>query len=324
MKKCFDWLLKMLGVVFISVTVVPCLIGLLLGVIFVFCVGVLGMDPGPYQDARAVSALENTGLTAYTIAAPYHATTVDDSLTAFITYHYDNREDNTNLWDGIMSAAAELPNWHVEAISCDAYAAKLNAVFPEASFLLPVNVTFDAWYEDAECLAFFDQDTGLMVQLKPETQPHTGRIKEDGLTIPHNGFMYEYESHGGFHGDGTTWRALIVPEEKRVDFEAALTRHADWQEGTVAPEEYGAMHSNNFFVYPNYFPGLLPASDVTFDWWLYVDDYARTYPEKESDRDVHPHFPAVMRQAGAVFSLNWHIALYDADTGLFIYYELDC
>lgn len=320
MKKAFDWFIKFLGVVFITVTVVPWALGLLLGVIFVFCVGVLGMDPGPDGDARAVAALQNTGMTAYVDYAPYHAMVVDNSLSAFIMPKYDNREDNTNLWDGIMTTAATLPNWHVEAFSCDKYAAKLNAVFPEAAFLLPADVTFDAWYEDAERLAFFDQDTGLMVQLKPETQPHTGRIKEDGLTIPHNGFMYEYESHGGFHGDGTTWRALIVPEDRRAAFEANIAKHADWHEGAVTPEEYAYMHINMFYELPE----LLPDPGITFDWWLYVDDYARTYPEKEPDKDVHPHFPAVMQEAGAVFSLNWHIALYDADTGLFIFYELDC
>ena len=69
---------------------------------------------------------------------------------------------------------------------------------------------------------------------------------------------------------------------------------------------------------------MLPDPEITFDWWCYVDDYAREHPEKEPDKDVHPHFPAVMQEAGAVFSLNWHIALYDADTGLFIFYELDC
>ena len=31
-----------------------------------------------------------------------------------------------------------------------------------------------------------------------------------------------------------------------------------------------------------------------------------------------------MQEAGAVFSLHWHIALFDADTGLFIFYGLDC
>jgi hypothetical protein len=132
--------------------------------------------------------------------------------------------------------------------------------------------------------------------------------------------MYEYESHGGFHGDGETWQALIVPEEQRAAFEAALAQHADWHKGAIPQNEYAHMHRYTF----DDMPALLPEPAVTFDWWLYVDDYAREHPEKESDKHVHSNFPSVMQEAGAVFSLNWHIALYDADTGLFVYYELNC
>lgn len=318
MRKVYDWVIQAMGIVFIIMLAGPCMIGLVFGSIFVFCVGVLGIDPGPDQDARAAAALENTGMEAYVEYAPYHAMTIDASLTAFIMPKYDNHVDNTNLRAGMANTAAELPGWHVEARSCDAYAARLNGIFPEAAFLLPANVTFDAWYEDADRLAFFDQDSGLMVHLHPDTQPHAGRIKVDGLTIPHNGFIYEYESHGGCHGDGNTYQVLIIPKDKRADVEAALANHADWHEGTVTPEEYATMHTRIFYELPE----LLP--DATFDWWCYVDDYARRYPDQEPDKDVHPNFPTIMQEAGAVFSLNWHIALYDADTGLFIYYELDC
>lgn len=319
MKKAFDWLLRILGGVLIAAILLPVALGTLFFGVVVFGVNVLDWDLGPDADARAVAALENTGLTAYTIAAPCHAMTIDDSLTAFITFQYDNHEDNTDLRDGIMAAAADLPDWHVEDIPCDEYAARLNAILPEASFLLPSGVTFDAWYEDAQQLAFFDQDTGLMVYLQPDTQPHTGLITVDGLTVPHDGFVYEMETHGGFHGDGTTYQALIIPADKRAAFEEALALHADWQQGAVTRDEYVCMHTRMFYELPE----LLPETGITFDWWCYVDDYAREEPDEEPGKDVHPYFPAVMQEAGAVFSLNWHIALYDPDTGLFVYYESD-
>lgn len=315
MKKAFDWLIRFLGRVLIAAILLPVALGILFFSVVVFGVTVLDWDLGPDADARAVAALGDTGLTAYTIAAPYHAMTVDDSLTAFITFQYDNHEDNTNLRDGIMSAAADLPGWHVEELSCQAYTAKLNSVFPEAAFLLPSGVTFDAWYEDAQQLAFFDQNTGLMVYLQPDTQPHAGRITVDGLTVPHDGFVYEMETHGGCHGDGATYQALIVPADQRAAFEEALALHADWHEGAVTRDEYVCMHTRMFCELPE----LLPEAGITFDWWCYVDDDAREDPGK----DVHPNSPAVMREAGAVFSLNWHIALYDPDTGLFVHYESD-
>ena len=320
MRKVYDWVIQFLGVVFITVTVVPCVLGFLLFAVLFIGVNLLEWDLEPDGDTRAVAALQNTGMTAYVDYAPYHAMVVDNSLSAFILPKYDNHTDKTDLRAGIMACAAELPNWHVEAFSCDKYAAKLNVVFTEAAFLLPADVTFDAWYEDADRLAFFDQDTGLMVHLRPDTQPHSGSIKADGLKVPHNGFMYEYESHGGPHGDGETWQALIVPEKQRAAFEAAFAQHADWHKGAIPQNEYAHMHRYTF----DDMPALLPEPAVTFDWWLYVDDYAREHPEKESDKHVHSNFPSVMQEAGAVFSLNWHIALYDADTGLFVYYELNC
>ena len=319
MKKAFDWFIKFLGAVFITVTVVPVMLGLLLGMIFVFCVGVLGMDPGPDRDARAVAALEGTGLSAYTVAAPYHAMTVDDSLTAFVTFQYDNHEDNTNLWDGIMSAAADLPNWHVEALPCDAYTAKLNAVFPEAAFLLPLDVTFDAWYASTDSTAFFDQDTGLFVFLRKGGSGTPGSIRADRLTVPHSGFVYEMETHGGFHGDGDTYYALIVPEDERPALEKALAAHADWHEGVITSGEYRQLHDQRFYAaLPLY-----PAADVTFEWCSFVDTYARSYPDEEPYTDREVFFPAALQESGACWSMNWLCALYDPDTGLFIFYQYD-
>ena len=320
MRKVYDWVIQFLGAVFITVTVVPCALGFLFFAVLAIGVNLLGWDLDPDGDARAVAALQNTGMTAYVDYAPYHAMVVDNSLSAFILPKYDNREDNANLWAGMMACAADSPDWHVEDITADAYAARLNTIFPEAVFLLPADVTFDAWYEDAERLAFFDQDTGLLVHLRPDAQPHSGSIKADGIKIPHNGFLYEYESHGGFHGDGTTFQALVVPEDKRAALVKKLANHADWHEGKISCQEYRIMQDKRFFE----IPALYPSADVDFEWWCYVDAYARSYPD-----DPDPwsrsgdHFPAVMQEAGAVRSMNWFVALYDADTGLFIYYRYD-
>ena len=318
MRKVYDWVIQFLGVVFITVTVVPCVLGFLLFAVLFIGVNLLEWDLEPDGDARAVAALQNTGMTAYVDYAPYHAMVVDNSLSAFILPKYDNHTDKTDLRAGIMACAAELPNWHVEAFSCDKYAAKLNVVFTEAAFLLPADVTFDAWYEDADRLAFFDQDTGLMVQLKPETQPHTGRIKEAGLTIPHDGFTYEYESHGGFHGDGVSYRALCIPAQERRRVAAQIA--AAWQPGPVTAAEYCMLHARQ--VYASL--PLYPAADVTFDWWFFSDDYAAMYPDKgEAQAWGGDDFPQVMQAQHAHASPNWTMGFYDEETGLLILYEYD-
>ena len=160
MRKAYDCVIQFLGVVFITITVVPCVLGFLLFAVLFIGVNLLGWDLEPDGDARAVAALQNTGMTAYVDYAPYHAMVVDNSLSAFILPKYDNHTNKTDLRAGIMACVAELPNWHVEEFSCDKYAAKLNAVFTEAAFLLPADVTFDAWYEDAERLAFSTRTPG--------------------------------------------------------------------------------------------------------------------------------------------------------------------
>ena len=278
------------------------------------------------DDAEA--ALRETGLNAYTEFAPWHDLSIVGTVTAFVMPKYDNHVDNTNLWAGVMARAeAHHNHWQVESVTAGEYASLLKTHLPEAAFLYPAaDLIFDAKYVNmagsnpAE-LAFFDQDTGLMIYLCTYVQPpFAGSIKADKLSVPHNGYVYETETHGGFLGDGTTYRAFIVPEAKRASLEANLTSHADWHEGTVTRGEYIHLHNHEFYSVP----GLYPTDDVTFDWWCYVNTYARAHPDFVSEYTPdNSDFPAVMQQAGARPAGNWLVALYDADTGLFIYYEYD-
>lgn len=268
------------------------------------------------MDDQAEAALRETGLTAYTEYATWHDLSIEGTLTAFVMPKYDNHVDNTNLRAGLMSCAAETDGWHVEPVTVADYAARLPAA---AAFLLP-DVTFDAHHQADNSLSFFDQDSGLMVHLHTDRQPHAGSIHADKLTIPHNGFVYETETHGGLLGDGTTYRAFIVPEAERASLEATLAAHANWHAGAITRAEYIHLHNHVFYSVP----GLYPADDVTFDWWCFVDTYARDHPDFVSEYTPdNSAFPAVMQQAGARPTGNWLVALYDADTGLFIYYEYD-
>ena len=309
MKKVMQWIgitAAYLGLGTMMFFGIPFLLGLLM---------VFGLESEhAAMDDHAEAALRETGLTAYTEYATWHDLTIDGTLTAFVMPKYDNHVDNTDLRAGLMALAADTDGWHVEAVSAADYAARIPA---EAAFLLP-DATFDAWFESAEYMAFFDQESGLFVHLREGEAPKPGTVRADKLTIPHDGYVYTMETHGGFHGDGTTFYALITPEEKRVTFEATLNDHTDWHKGMVTHAEYTEL-LRCFYECPE----LLPADDLVFDQWCYVDTYARSHPNEAPDRDVHPRFSAVMREAGARFSQNWLIALYDVDTGLFIYYEYD-
>lgn len=313
MKKALNWLLNAAMIMIVGVAVAPLVLGVLF-FILLFIASNTGMLDGLSRNEAAVDALDATHLAAYTKHAPYYSATVDDCMTIFEIAEYDNHVDNTDLRAGLMALAAGTDGWHVESVSVADYAARIPA---GAAFLLP-DATFDAWFESAEDMAFFDQESGLFVHLREVEAPKSGTIRADKVTVPHDGYVYTRETHGGFHGDGSTFYALIIPEEKRVIFEATLNDHIDWHKGMVTHTEYAELLH---FFYEC--PELLPSDDLVFDQWYYVDTYARAHPNEAPDRDIHPRFPAVMQEVGAHFSQNWLVALYDADTGLFIYYQYD-
>jgi hypothetical protein len=300
-----------LGLAFV---VVPAGLGLLLGWL---ADGLEAEHQARRDPGRQV--LTDVGLKDLEEYAPWYYLQAGEAITAFTLDQYDNWTDKNDLRAMVMDRAAQRDGWRVEAVSPEAYEEQLHAYFPEAAFLIAGDVSFDAWYQKKDARAFFDQDTGLMVHWRTGAKPRSRKIKPAGLTVSADGFLYEMETHGGFLGDGTTWQALIVPPEQRAGVEASIAAHADWQEGTVTGEEYTRLHTQVFHD----LPALLPAGDVAFERWYYVDTYARMYPDKPSRGSTHADFPAVMQQAGARWSGNWQMAFYDPDTGLLIYYEYD-
>lgn len=314
MKKALNWLLNAAMIVIVGMAAAPLVLGVLF-FILLFIASKTGMLDGLPKNEAAIAALEATHLSAYEAEAPHHITTVDDSMLLFDLIEYDNLDESAILRQQLLKTIAATDGWHVKALSPAEYAARIPA---EAAFLLP-DATFDAWFESAEDTAFFDQETGLFIRLRKSAAPKPGSVRANGLTVPHNGYAYEMETHGGFHGDGSTYYALIVPEDKRPALEKALAAHADWHMGDVPHAEYRVLHDELFFqVLPLY-----PAADVGFEWCSFVDTYARMYPEEAAPTPPDARFPAAMQELGACWSMNWLCGLYDPDTGLFIYYEHD-
>lgn len=316
MSKAFRWFCRFCAAIVVFFVVATGL-GVLLALLLV--AGLQEELNNRSEPAR--EALNSLGLSAYAQYAPYDHLTIGQTLTAFTMYKYDNREDNTDLHAGIMTHAAMADGWHVDSISAAAYADFLHRTLPEAAFLFPENsLTFDAWYQAASGeMGFFDQDSGLTVWFAPSASPSPGSIREGKLSVPHNGFVYEIETHGGFHGDGITFRAFIVPEANRPALEAALSANADWHNSTIRYTDYLVLQNKKFYeITPLY-----PAEGTDFEWWSYVDTYARQHPDQEKRSNANDHFPAAMQEVGACWSMNWLVALYDADSGLFIFYQYD-
>ncbi len=314
MKKAFMWIgifISTIGLGALILFSIPTLM-------FVLVFASIDAEHDAMNDA-AEAVLSKTGLSAYVEYAPWHDLSIGGIFTAFEMPRYDDHTGNNNVREGMMSAIAQLPDWQLKAVTAEEYANLLHAHCPEAAFFFPADVTFDAQYRTDTEIALFDQETGQMVDLRTDRQPHAGTLSLHGLSIPHNGYVYETETHGGFHGDGRSYRACIMPEEDRASFVATLSAHADWQEGTVTRDEYITLQEHSFAV-----PPLYPLAGVDFDWWCWVDTYARNHPKDKKERSWNNYyFPAVMRDSGACCSMNWYAAWYDEDSGLFVFFEYD-
>lgn len=314
MKKVLQWIGIVLGA---AVGYIMVRYGLPLLMVILLFTGISMEDEALNNSAE--QALTELQLTQIVQHATSRDLTIEGVMTVFPVYQYDYVDNDVHA--ALMAHLATAEGWQTGTMASNIFSQQLADLHPGAAFLLPEDkITFDAWYTGADTLACFDRDSSLFFHLSKGATPSPGEIKTDGLTVPHNGYLYELETHSGFFGDGETYRACIVPDDARPALEAALAAHSDWQEGIITREEYIHLHTYEFWAVPH----LFPAEAVTFDWWCYVDTYARAHPDFESEYTPdNSDFPAVMRQAGARPGSNWLVALYDADTGLFIYYQYD-
>lgn len=301
MKKATKWIKRILLALIITIAVSP----FLLAGLALLCFKGLEIERDALNDP-AERALQELGV-ANAEDATWYDMTIDGVITIFeVSAHV---LDSTEGWNKVSVTAAE-------------YSRQLQEMVPDAAFLMPASdVVFDLHrLTSPHQVTWYDIDSELLIHVNLQKTPKSGTMRLDTFAIPHNGYMYELETHGGFFGDGTTHQALIVPEAERPTLEATLAAHADWHEGSITHAEYVTLHDREFYEVPQ----LYPAADATFDWWCYVDTFARNNPDFESDYiPDNSDFPAVMRENGARPSGNWLVALYDADTGLFIFYQYD-
>ncbi len=301
MQKATKWIKRILISLVITIAVSPfLLVGFTL-----LCFKGLEIERNALNDP-AEHVLQELGV-ANAEDATWYDMTIDGVITMF--------EVSPLVLDGTEG-------WHNVSVSTSEYICQVKLLSPEAAFLLPADDTFFDMRRDTAPTqtTWYDVESELLIHLDLQKAPSSGRIKLDAFSVPHNGYVYELETHGGFFGDGTTYQAFIVPEAERPALEATLAAHADWHEGSITHAEYVTLHDREFYGLPS----LYPAADVTFDWWCYVDTFARNNPNFESDYiPDNSNFPAVMRENGARPSGNWLVALYDADSGLFIFYQYD-
>jgi len=122
-------------------------------------------------------------------------------------------------------------------------------------------------------------------------------------------------THGGFHGDGST----LIVFESASELMAAISQTEGWHLSPVTDEEY-ALLADCWFEGT---PLVSPPPGTIFDAWFYRNDQPDDPFAEELTAAYAPYLPQPCRESGVVYSQNWAMAFYDADTGLMCFYRVD-
>ncbi len=218
-KGCIGVLLKLILAILLLRFVVPLV---LMAAILLFAS--ITMDDGN-EAGRAL--LQEVGMVEMARFAPAELLTVEDSLTVMKLPWYDNHVDNTDLRAQFLQEASTVAGWEIVPVSPEEAASLWPA---EAAFLLS-DATFEARYAREDGVrALYDADTGLFIHLTGK-KPATAHFLQDGLNVTGASAQYKLNTHGGFHGDGESFFALVVPPEQRGQFVEELSSRPEWHWG---------------------------------------------------------------------------------------------
>ncbi len=135
--------------------------------------------------------------------------------------------------------------------------------------------------------------------------------KELGIDISFCTIKEEHDDHGGFLGDGSYFLVADCENDK----ENILSQLKDWKKfplsGNLQKAVYGEEYSDGqmYYSFSSLCKGKIPTIN---NGYYYFFDRFKEAIDVYSDKDFLDRF-----------SYNFTIALYDEDTNLFYYYELD-
>ncbi len=279
MKSWLKWPLLALGAL-----ALPVIIRLLQLALVLLLFTLLDMN-----DARLATNARNAWTaTGLPMARIIHLTSpleISGRVTAFEVLCKDDDLAYDPFYTGLLSDIAELPGWTVAPVSAGEYDALVREIAPEAAFLLP-ECDFEAHYVGADgSRAFFDGDAGLFIHIAPGSAQPRDWLR-DGLHIEGVISRAHLNTRTALVPLGTTYEAVIVPEEQRAALEAELSGRSSWHAGEVTRAEFAELQRVALYDLPPLYP-----QDITFDWWAYATE-----------------------EEGAA----WDMMLYDAESGLFI------
>lgn len=134
-----------------------------------------------------------------------------------------------------------------------------------------------------------------------------------GIDIP-NQIKIEYEdTHGGFHGDGDTTAIAEFTGVLAEEIQAEITADSDWKSLPFSEDHdmmmYGGVKNGIQYAYD--FAELLDMPRIENGFWYYED--------RQIESGLSSEGQALFPRA----SYNFTMAVYDLDTDLLYYLEVD-
>lgn len=159
--------------------------------------------------------------------------------------------------------------------------------------------------------------SGYAQEDESDLSPARAALEATGLSAQRDAAApaLSLDTHGGFHGDGST----LIVFESASELMAAISQTDGWRISPITDEEY-ALLADSWFQSA---PLVSPPPGTVFDAWFYRNDQPDDPFSAQLTQAYAPYLPQHCREDGVVYSANWAMAFYDADTGLMCYYRLD-
>lgn len=137
--------------------------------------------------------------------------------------------------------------------------------------------------------------------------------KQINIKIPDILDIESMDSHGGFHGDGKKFIKIKFNDENALKFLSQLKQDNKWNEMPLSENlnliMYGGIKNN--FEYGDRFAEKLGIPEIKNGYWYFIDRHSKSINPDEDTELLNR------------YSVNFALAMYDADNNILYFFELD-
>lgn len=140
-----------------------------------------------------------------------------------------------------------------------------------------------------------------------------GISKELGIDIPEGDTLTDIDTHGGFHGDGSTYIEMQFDKEAGSTLESRISGSQDWSALPLTKNLRTAVYGSSTHTSLVYSPeeGIPAIPEIKAGYYCFID----RHDESENTKDDTKLFSR--------FSWNFTLCIYDLNTGRLYYFRLD-